>query len=94
MIPEFQFPITCCNPSGILLTLLNLALFLILRPDIHRMRGNHTLRYNQGTQRKGVSKNIWRTAINLSGDDAGAVSYCLLDADGQCSAVVRCDVDV
>lgn len=81
MIPELQLPITRRNASGILLTLLNLTLLLILRPDIQRMRRNHALRYNQRTQRKGIPQHIRRTAIDLSGDDAGAVSYCLLDAD-------------
>lgn len=94
MIPEFQLPITRCDASGILLALLNFALFLILRSDIQRMRGNHALRYNQGTQRKRVTKNIRRTAIDLSGDDTGAVADCLLDTNGECSTVMRCDVDV
>lgn len=81
MIPELQLPVTRRNASGIFLALFNLTLFLVLRSDIQRMRRNHALRYNQRAQRKGVPKNIRRTAINLSGDDASAVSYCLLDAD-------------
>lgn len=58
------------------------------------MRDNSHLSHHHRSQGKRVPQDIRGFAVDLSRDNAGTVSYGLLQTDGEGTAVLRCDVDV
>lgn len=95
VILKVQSPIPRLDLPCILhLSTRNPLLQLPARSNVPHLCQDNDLAQAYCTERKGVAQSVWRTAVDLTGDNASTVADGLLEADGCGSTVVWSDVDV